>query len=104
MSRLQFLNLKTVFKQIITAGETGFQSRIFPDSRYYSKLNNWGTKKDKKHINLIYFPEGMASSQVEQILAPLRAAVKKQVSVTKYLLFLKNKYHANEFYYNSRAI
>lgn len=92
MSRLQSLtlNLKLFFGRIISARKTGLQINC---SRHYSKLSNWGTKKSANHIKLIYYPEGMADPQVETILAPLRAAVKKQVST----YFEKNIYKPSIF-------
>lgn len=85
MSRLQCLNLKSVLKQIIvTAGKSRYQACLSLSTRQYSKLRNWGTKKSVTHVKLVYYPEGMANPQVEQILAPLRAAVKKQVSAIGY--------------------
>lgn len=85
MSRLQCLNLKSVLKQIIvTAGKSGIQACLSVSTRHYLKLSNWGSKKSATHVKLVYFPEGMADPQVEQILAPLRAAVKKQVSAIRH--------------------
>lgn len=82
MSRLQCLalNLKLFFGvgRIISAADLSFSNR------HYSKLSNWGTKKSATHVKLVYYPEGMADPQVETILAPLRAAVKKQVSAVGY--------------------
>lgn len=80
MSRLQCPNLKSVLWHIITAGKYKVPSCSCASTRYYSKQNNWGTKKSVSLVKLVYYPEGMADPQVEQILAPLRAAVKKQVS------------------------
>lgn len=78
MSRLQCLDLKSVFRQIVAVRP---QARVTAVVRHRSKLSNWGTKKPSSgHVKLVYFPEGMADPKVEQILAPLRAAVKKQVS------------------------
>lgn len=88
MSRLQcpILNLKFFFGvgRIISAGKTRFSAHQSFSSRHYSKLINWGTKKSATHVKLVYYPEGMADPQVESILAPLRAAVKKQVSAVGY--------------------
>lgn len=85
MSRLQCLNLKSVLEQIIVAaGKEGIKARLSVSTRHYSKLSNWGTNKSATHVKLVYYPEGMADPQVEQILAPLRAAVKKQVSAIGY--------------------
>lgn len=76
MSRLQCPNLKSVLRRIITAREF-----VTQDIYRRSKSNNWGTKKSVTYVKIIHYPvEGMADPQVEQILAPLRAAVKKQVS------------------------
>lgn len=86
MSRLQCLNLKSVLRHIIIAGEFKVQSCLSIGSRCYSKQSNWGTKKSVTLVKLVYYPEGMADSQVEQILAPLRAAVKKQVSLVDHRL------------------
>lgn len=81
MSRLQYMNLKLVFRQILTAGESRVQICLSVSTRYYSKLSNWGTKKAATHVKITnYHPEAMADPQIEQILAPLREAVKKQVS------------------------
>lgn len=82
MSRLQCLDLKSVFRQIFTARIHVCVTAVV---RHRSKLSNWGTKKPPSgHVKLVYFPEGMADPNVEQILAPLRAAVKKQVSGYRY--------------------
>lgn len=81
MSRLQCLNLKSVLRLIVTAGEFKVIPSPSVGFRYYSKQSNWGTKKSVSLVKLVYYPEGMADPQVEQILAPLRAAVKKQVSL-----------------------
>lgn len=91
MSRLQCLNLKLVIKQILTAGENEVQTRLSANTRNFSKLSNWGTKKSATHVKIVnYHPETMADAQVEQILAPLREAVKKQVSRYRlYRLFCK---------------
>jgi len=81
MSRLQYMNLKLVFRQILTVREIRVQNCSSVTTRYYSKLSNWGTKKPATHVKIInYHPEAMADPQIEQILAPLREAVKKQVS------------------------
>jgi len=81
MSRLQCLNLKLLIRQILTAGEIGVRTRPSANTRYFSKLSNWGTKKSATHVKIVnYHPETMADTQIEQILAPLREAVKKQVS------------------------
>jgi len=81
MSRLQCPNLKLVIKQILTAGQIGFQTRLSANTRNFSKLSNWGTKKSATHVKIVnHHPDTMADTQVEQILAPLREAVKKQVS------------------------
>lgn len=85
MSRLQCLNLKLVLRHIITAEKV--QARLSTNTRYYSKRSNWGTKKSVPLVKLVYYPESMADPQVEQILAPLRAAVKKQVSLVRLLVF-----------------
>lgn len=94
MSRLQCLSLKSVLRQliIVTAGKSGIQACLSVSTRHYSKLSNWGTKKSVTHVKLVYFPEGMADPQVEQILAPLRAAVKKQVSAIRHLSAFDNIY------------
>lgn len=84
MSRLQCLNLKLVLRQIITAEEFKVIHYLSVGSRYYSKQSNWGTKKSVSLVKLVYYPKGMADPQVEQILAPLRAAVKKQVSLVNH--------------------
>lgn len=82
MSRLQCLNLKLVLERIIVAAgkKAGIEGRPSVSTRHYSKLSNWGTNKSATRVKLVYRPEGMADPQVEQILAPLRAAVKTQVS------------------------
>jgi len=81
MSRLQCLNWKLVIKQILTAGEIYVQTRLSTNTRHFSKLSNWGSKKSATHVKIInYHPGTMVDAQVEQILAPLREAVKKQVS------------------------
>lgn len=81
MSRLQCLNLKSVFKKnCIKAAKTLAQARLSTGTRCYAIRSNWGSKKSNTLIKLIYHPEGMADPRVEEILAPLRAAVKKQVS------------------------
>lgn len=80
MSRLLCLNLKSVLRLFNISGVTGIQYRLSVSCRYYSEVNNWGTKKTGSLVKLVYHPEGMADPQIEVILAPLRAAVKKQVS------------------------
>jgi len=81
MSRLQCLNLKSVIRQIFVAGETGVLIHPSANTRRYSKLSNWGTKKSATHVKIVnHHPRAMADPQVEHILAPLREAVKKQVS------------------------
>lgn len=80
MSRLQCLNLKSVLRLLNAVRSTGIQVESL-DYRYYSKVSNWGTKKSGSLVKLVYYPVGMADPQIEVILAPLRAAVKKQVSV-----------------------
>jgi hypothetical protein len=80
MSRLQCLDLKFVFRLLNVAGVIG-KYRLSIGCRYYSKVSDWGTKKSGSLVKLVYYPEGMADPQVEVILAPLRADVKKQVSV-----------------------
>lgn len=89
MSRLQSLNLKLLIRRILTtAGEFGVQNRLSANTRHFSKLSNWGTKKSATHVKIVnYHPDTMADAQVEQILAPLREAVKKQVS--EHRLFYK---------------
>lgn len=91
MSRLQSLYLKTVLRQIITAGKVGVEAHLSAGVCKYSKISNWGSKKSTStsHVKLVYYPVNMADPQVEQILAPLRAAVKKQVSMIKYSPLLK---------------
>jgi len=90
MSRLQYLNLKLFIRQILTAGEIRILTRPSASTRHYSKLSNWGTKKSATHVKIInYHPEAMADPQVEQILAPLREAVRKQVSNRPIEGFLK---------------
>lgn len=84
MSRLQCLNLKLVIRRILTAGEIGVHTRLFTNIRNFSKLSNWGTKKSATHVKIVnYHPDTMADTQVEQILAPLREAVKKQGLVVR---------------------
>jgi len=81
MSRLQCLNLKLVARHILPAGEFGVQTRLSANTRHFSKLSNWGTKKSATLVKIVnHYPATMADAQVEQILAPLREAVKKQVS------------------------
>lgn len=82
MSRLQCLNLKLlVFKHtFILARKNTISTYLYFGICRYSKLINWGTKKSNTNVKIIFYPEGMADPQIEQILAPLRAAVKKQVS------------------------
>lgn len=92
MSRLQCLNLKLVIRRILTAGEIGVHTRLFTNIRNFSKLSNWGTKKSATHVKIInYHPDTMADTQVEQILAPLREAVKKQVSGNSFFYKYINK-------------
>lgn len=81
MSRLQCLDLKPFFRLLYGARVIGTQYRLSVGCRYYSKVSNWGTKKSGSLVKLVYYPEGMADPQIEVILAPLRADVKKQVSV-----------------------
>lgn len=50
-------------------------------------LSNWGKNKKHRNVKLQWYFETMADSKVEQILAPLRASVKEQVS--KFFLFNK---------------
>lgn len=86
MSRLQYMNLKLVFRQILTAREIRVHNCSSVSIRYYSKLSNWGTKKPATHVKITnYHPEAMADPQIEQILAPLREAVKKQGVVVRSL-------------------
>lgn len=89
MSRLQRLHFKSIFQKTITVGGIGVQRRSPISFLNYPKLYNWGTKKSATHVKLVYYPEGMAEPQVEEILAPLRAAVKKQVSASYLFMIFK---------------
>lgn len=80
MSRLQYMNLKSIFSKVTLVQKLRTPARLIASSRYYSKLSSWGTKKSATHVKITYYPEGMADPKVEEILAPLRAAVKKQVN------------------------
>ncbi|XP_050525215.1 glycine--tRNA ligase [Daktulosphaira vitifoliae] len=77
MSRLQSRYLKTYIQFFLY--KTSYVSLSQSKShRFFGKLTNWGTKKSDKNIKLVYLSSEMANSEVEQTLAPLRAAVKKQ--------------------------
>lgn len=89
MSRLQRLHFKFIFQKINAVGIIGVLRCLPTSFLNYSKLYNWGTKKPGTHVKLVYGPEGMAEPQVEEILAPLRAAVKKQVSASHLFMIIK---------------
>lgn len=92
MSRLQRLHFKFIFQKTITIGNIGILHRPSTSFLNYLNLSNWRSKKSATHVKLvklIYYPEGMAEPQVEEILAPLRAAVKKQVSASYLLMIIK---------------
>lgn len=89
MSRLQRFHFKFIFQKTIPVESIGILRRRPTSFLNHSKLYNWGTKKPATHVKLVYYPEGMAEPQVEEILAPLRAAVKKQVSGIHLFMIIK---------------
>lgn len=79
LARIQFVN------KPIKKGLPGvLKSRNFSVTTYlhqqYDQKTHWGTNKKHRKVKLNVYFDTMADPQIEQILAPLRASVKEQVT------------------------
>lgn len=57
-----------------------FSKNLSIGSRLYSETPKWGSKKSHRKVKLHFQLQSMADPKMEEILAPLRASVKEQVS------------------------
>lgn len=78
-----FNSLAYCFKlgiQLLNKHHFGTNSNLKFSVAYFSTKVEWGSKKLNRKVKLHFSLDTMADPKIEEILAPLRASVKEQVS------------------------
>lgn len=77
--RLRVIEIHLLYGGTFTLLKSAFIRGIFSTKSSFRYQHNWGIKKQHRKVKLHFNLNIMADSKIEEVLAPLRAAVKEKV-------------------------